>query len=101
MISCIDAFASQIKKYTIVVLDNASIHHSRKFRAHVEKWKKMGLELFYLPTYSPELNKIEILWKQMKYHWMTPTSYSDLDTLEQALYECLRNIGTKHVINFV
>ena len=25
--------------------------------------------LFYLPPYSPELNMIEILWKQAKYHW--------------------------------
>ncbi|MBK7464932.1 MAG: transposase [Betaproteobacteria bacterium] len=25
--------------------------------------------LCYLPPYSPELNMIEILWKQAKYHW--------------------------------
>ncbi|WP_080411757.1 transposase [Burkholderia ubonensis] len=25
--------------------------------------------LFYLPAYSPELNKIEIVWRQLKYRW--------------------------------
>ncbi|WP_422646233.1 transposase, partial [Xenorhabdus nematophila] len=25
--------------------------------------------LLYLPAYSPELNLIEIVWKQAKYHW--------------------------------
>ncbi len=25
--------------------------------------------LLFLPPYSPELNLIEILWKQAKYHW--------------------------------
>lgn len=25
--------------------------------------------LYFIPTYSPELNRIEMVWKQMKYHW--------------------------------
>ncbi|WP_404841974.1 transposase [Burkholderia vietnamiensis] len=25
--------------------------------------------LFYLPAYSPELNMIEIVWRQLKYRW--------------------------------
>lgn len=39
-------------------------------------WKKSGasgarrgLCLYYLPPYSPELDRIEILWKHAKYDW--------------------------------
>ncbi|WP_180183535.1 transposase, partial [Acinetobacter sp. YH01020] len=25
--------------------------------------------LYFIPAYSPELNRIEMVWKQMKYYW--------------------------------
>src|SRR5271168_1210890 len=35
-----------------------------------ERWlREHRMQLFYLPPYSPELNLIEIVWKQAKYHW--------------------------------
>ena len=33
--------------------------------------KQQGLTLIFLPPYSPELNRIELLWHKMKYEWMT------------------------------
>jgi transposase len=32
--------------------------------------KKQGVTLYFLPPYSPELNRIEKLWHLMKYTWM-------------------------------
>ena len=56
---------------TVVVLDNASIHHVIEPEVH-ERWlRERRMQLFYLPPYSPELNLIEIVWKQAKYHWRT------------------------------
>lgn len=54
----------------VLIVDNASIHRSKK----MESWRKLLAEeystsLYFLPAYSPELNRIEIVWKQMKYHW--------------------------------
>lgn len=44
-------------------MDNAPIHTSKKFIENIQKWRdNHDLFLFFLPTYSPELNKIEILW---------------------------------------
>ena len=40
------------------------------FKAEIEKWDKLGLQLLFLPPYSPELNEIEILWKHMKYNYL-------------------------------
>src|SRR5471032_911342 len=49
---------------TVVVLDNASIHHAIEPEVH-ERWlREHRMQLFYLPPYSPELNLIEIVWKQ-------------------------------------
>ena len=51
----------------MLVMDNASIHTSAIFQDQLPKWEQQGLDIFYLPAYSPELNLIEILWRFMKY----------------------------------
>ena len=53
-----------IKPYTkiLLVMDNAFIHHS-KFTTEFLKWQT-NVEVFFLPTYSPELNPIELCFNQ-------------------------------------
>jgi transposase len=82
-------FVSQIKKKTFVVLDNASIHTSQLFSEQIDRWKQLGLELLYLPSYSPELNKIELLWKSIKERWLTPSSYTSFKKLKSDLEHIL------------
>jgi transposase len=53
---------------TVVVLDNASIHHAIDPAVHARWLGEHRVQLFYLPPYSLELNLIEIVWKQAKYH---------------------------------
>lgn len=53
VIEYFNLFTNKIKKETVAVIDNASIHISK---------------IFYLPPSSPQLNPIEILWKFMKYY---------------------------------
>jgi transposase len=48
------------KKPIIVPIDNAPIHTSDEFINGIERWQAMGLFLYFLPPYSPQLNKIEI-----------------------------------------
>ena len=62
-----DEFATTITKQTIVVIDNAPVNHSKAFAAKIEEWKQQDLYIYFLPPYSPELNKIEILWRFIKY----------------------------------
>ncbi|GHF41564.1 transposase [Streptomyces morookaense] len=50
-----------------VVLDNASAHTSRVFKGQRGQLVKIGVELSYLPPHSPELNDIELVWRQAKY----------------------------------
>ncbi|NEP51424.1 MAG: transposase [Moorea sp. SIO3C2] len=51
---------------TVIVLDNSSSHKSHQVRVKEKEWLEMGLYLFFLPTYSPELNLIEGEWHQLK-----------------------------------
>ena len=60
----------QVGKPLTVILDNASINKS-KANAHIINFlKTQGVTLYFLPPYSPELNKIEKLWRLMKRTWM-------------------------------
>jgi len=58
---------------SVVVLDNASFHHSSQAKllaaAH-------GVELVFLPPYSPDLNPIESFWAKLKraLHPLLPSS---------------------------
>jgi hypothetical protein len=95
-----DNFAKQIKKTTICILDNASIHTSKKFKEKIDEWKKLGLHLLYLPPYSPELNSIEILWREMKYTWMDLNVLDSFTNFNHHIQNMLNLFGSKYDINF-
>lgn len=100
IIGIFDDFTTQITKQTVVVIDNAPMHHSKIFKAKIEEWKEQDLYVYFLPSYSPELNLIEILWRFIKYDWLKFDAYKDLSTLKNNLNEILLNVGTKYNINF-
>lgn len=53
-------------KFTVIIQDNASIHRANIVKERVEIWSKQGLILFFLPPYSPEMNRIEDQWLYAK-----------------------------------
>ncbi|GAA6617525.1 IS630 family transposase [Scytonema sp. NUACC26] len=100
VIACIDKFCESIEKKTVLVLDNSSIHTSNALFDKQEEWKEKGLTLFFLPTYSPELNIIEILWRFIKYQWLEIDAYSSWKNLVEAVEDIFRQYGGKYIINF-
>jgi len=84
----------------IIVLDNASIHHSGQFKARIDHWKACGLCLHFLPAYSPELNLIEILWRKMKYEWLPFEAYQSYSQLKSSILDILEKTGSKYRITF-
>jgi transposase len=101
VIACIDDFAQQCKEPTVIVIDNAPTHTSKEFLAKIDTWQKMGVGIFNLPTYSPHLNIIEILWRKIKYEWLDFKAYLSVDNLAKELDFVLKNVGYKFTINFV
>jgi transposase len=73
----------------VVVLDNASTHVSTVFKAHRALLAQVDIHLFYLPTYSPHLNPLELLWRQIKYEDIPVRSYRTIETLQQAVCAAL------------
>jgi transposase len=93
IIEQIDKFSYTIKKHTVIVLDNAKVHQSKAFKKMKEVWAKKQLFIFYLPPYSPQLNIIERLWKEMKERWIDIKNYEETDQLFYATKLVLNEIG--------
>ena len=100
VITFIDDFHQTIKQPTAIVMDNAPIHKSHLFQAKVEQWKQNDLFIFFLPTYSPHLNPIEILWRMIKYQWLEYEKIQNEDQLIDELERILRAVGSEYFINF-
>lgn len=82
-----------------IILDNASVHKAKANRHIIEFLKRQGVGLYFLPPYSPELNRIEKLWHLMKYTWMAAKCRNS-QMLENDVDEVLSNFGSKYKLDF-
>ncbi len=81
---------SQTRQHLILIQDGARYHTSAAMKAFFEQHKDR-LTVFQLPSYSPDFNPIEKLWKKVKeqgthLHYF-PTFDALKDKVEQALLE--------------
>jgi putative transposase len=76
-------------KRCVVVLDNYAPHHGPQMREQTNALEAAGIELFYLPPYSPELNLIEPLWRHIKHEQMPVRSHKSADELKGAVEAAL------------
>jgi transposase len=96
----LDGFSLELVKPTVVVLDNARIHTARKMQERLALWQDRGLYVFYLPPYSPQLNIIERLWKELKARWLRPRDYENAEALFYATELALAAVGRILKIHF-
>jgi len=101
VISFLDQVCEKLQQKTIVVVDNAPTHRSKAFLEKIPLWQEQDLYIFFLPPYSPELNKIEMLWKKIKYYWLDFNAYLSWQNLQSCLKQVLDNVNQKYIINFV
>ena len=100
VITCIDKFVETLTLETVLVIDNAPMHTSKAFLENIEKWAQKGLTILNIPAYSPELNKIEIVWRKIKYEWLDFSAYESFQSLKESLNYVLANIGKEYQVNF-
>ncbi len=81
--------AAQHTGIVTLVLDNAKY---QKCKLVTELAAKLGLELLYLPPYSPNLNIIERLWKYTKKQCLYSKYYDNFNTFKQAITHCLEHL---------
>lgn len=93
-------FCHQLTQPAVVVLDKASCHRSAEVKAHLAEWEEQGLRLFFLPPYSPELNRIEVLWRCCKHQGLSFAAYTGFDRLQDELRKTLNRVGNECKIKF-
>lgn len=76
-----------------VVLDNARYQRCKKVQEYAES---LGIELLFLPPYSPNLNLIERLWKFVKRKCLYSRYYEKFQDFKAAITDCLSKTDTEY-----
>ena len=100
VIGYLEELSLSIKKKTVLILDNASVHKSRSMMERILFWQQRGVFITFLPPYSPHLNIAETVWRKLKKEWIDPEDYLEKDRLFYAVNRCLAALGKMLCINF-
>ncbi|RAM48437.1 MAG: hypothetical protein C6Y22_27875 [Hapalosiphonaceae cyanobacterium JJU2] len=73
------------------MINKAPFHKSKKIHERINEWKNKKLKIFWLPSYFPQLNLIEILWIFMKYEWIEIDAYQSWDNLVNYVEKIIRS----------
>ncbi len=86
-------------KKLMLILDNGSIHKSKKVRAFIQRhdW----VELFFLPPYSPEYNPIERFWHWLKQKVYGCKSFTKTEELIQQIRKLIWHFHEKRTISTI
>jgi transposase len=76
-----------------IVLDNARYQRCELVKNYAEV---LGIELLFLPSYSPQLNLIERLWRFVRKECLYAQHYSDFQSFKQAIDHCIQTAPTLH-----
>lgn len=92
------AFLKQLKEHygdlpLKIVLDNARYQHCKLVE---QTAKSMGITLLFLPSYSPNLNIIERLWKFTKKEILYAKYYKSPAIFHQAINEFFQSVNQKY-----
>ena len=93
MVELLGRIAVRTTGPTTLVLDNARYQRCVAVEAEA---KRLGIVLLFLPSYSPNLNVIERLWRFTKKKALRGKHYADFATFRAAIDECLNRIPTDH-----
>ena len=76
-------------KQIVLIMDNASFHHSAAARAAIALYEPRLLAI-YLPPYAPNLNPIERYWRHLKDQVCAHKLYPNMDALRDAIVKELK-----------
>jgi len=76
-----------------LLLDNARYQHCRLVQDRADA---LGIELLFLPSYSPNLNLIERVWKFVKGECLNGKYYPTFEGFQAGIQDCLAKIPTEH-----
>jgi len=77
----------------VIVLDNARYQHCKLVEALAEE---LEITLLFLPSYSPNLNLIERLWKFVKKKCLNNVYYETFDDFKKGINDCLNRVENEY-----
>src|SRR5262249_52915941 len=83
---------SKTRKYILLIQDGAPYHKGKLVRDFLEK-NVHRLTIYTLPSYSPDFNPIEKLWKKIKEHGTHLKYFPSFDSLVDKVNETLLNFS--------
>jgi transposase len=85
--------AGELPRPITLVLDNARYQRCWLVQSLA---RSLRIELLYLPSYSPNLNLIERMWKFVKKQSLASRSLPDYESFVGAIDNCLDTLHTEH-----
>src|SRR5271165_2239677 len=76
-----------------VVLDNAAYQRCELVQALA---RSLDIHLLFLPSYSPNLNLIERVWRFVRKCSLNSTYHASFEQFQGAIDSCLENLATKY-----
>ena len=87
----LDRLMHKAEKPIFLIWDGHPTHRARKVQKCIESYNGQ-LQVFFLPSYSPELNPSEQVWNNVKEHNVSRRSIFSPDDLKYAVISQLRKI---------
>ena len=85
-------------KPVVIVLDNGPIHVSKATIAALAA-RAHWLTVEWLPKYAPELNDIEIVWRDLKAHHLAHQTFTDADALDRAIHAAVTALNAERTVD--
>ena len=79
------------KRKVFLILDNLKVHHAHLVRDWLERHKD-EIEVYYLPSYSPEMNPDEYLNGDLKYHIRSAAPARNMSQLKKTVVGHMRKL---------
>ena len=92
-IEFLKALLGSVPGKIFLIVDGSSVHKAKKVREFVENETDGRLQVFFLPSYSPELNPDEWVWNNVKNDRIGRAVIMSKDDLKARAISALREFG--------
>ena len=81
----------------VLVEDNGPIHVSKLARVALAA-RAHWLTAEWLPKYAPELNDIEVVWRDLKAHHLAHQTFTDSAALDEAIHAAVTDLNRERMV---
>ena len=93
VVEMLEMLAEKYQNPITIILDNAPYQISKLVRENAER---LNITLAYMPTYSPNLNLIERVWKLVKSICLNGEYYEKFNEFTKVIDNCVSEIHVEH-----